>query len=120
MSKAREIIEERLARGEISSEEFDALIAKLDAASPRTVGRPFTDPPIDYGLTSEEVHQAHRVEENKLPYLMLVAPIVVVFGYRFLSGDANTNLLASFKPYDGFISFAMIASAFYGIYKLVR
>ncbi|MCA1869403.1 hypothetical protein HW571_27695 [Agrobacterium genomosp. 3] len=120
MSRAREIIEERLARGEISSDEFDALTAKLDAGLSGASAAPSDTPPVNCSTAVTASPNDNGSSENKLPYILLIAPIVVVFGYRFLSGDSDTNLLAPFRPYDGFISFAMIASAFYGIYKLVR
>lgn len=54
VSKAREIIEERLARGEITPQEFDSLVAKIQ--EPTTTSRPH-QPPLPSSMSESNAAQ---------------------------------------------------------------
>ena len=102
---AREIAEERLAKGEIDQETFESIVKNFDSA-------------IQNNRSNEQEIDIQTSETSKAAYWLSLIPIVTILGYRFFSQDGSSNLLEVFEPYDGFVSFALIILTFYGLYGI--
>lgn len=109
MSKAREIAEERFAKGEISEQEFDLLIAKLSNNKSQTTGSVTNERSENASKTSieEEVEQRMATkanqdfisasnQNNSLDLSFLQWPAIIVFLYLAYS----TYVWSQFNPYE--------------------